>query len=101
MLVEKGKYVRIRKHLLLPEERLENIPASTRKVPLKAWIRGNLLEESELYEESKILTATGRVVEGTLKEVSPTYKHNFGEFVPEILQMKKTILTEFWGDDDE
>jgi len=85
----------------MPGERVKNIPESTTKVPLKSWIKGRLTEESELYEEATILTATKRKVVGTVKEVNPAYKHTFGEFVPEILKMREKILEEMWGDTDE
>ena len=101
MLVKKGTYVRIRQHLLLPGERSERLPLDTQKVPLKMWARGRLCEEAELFEEVSIKTASGRIVRGVLKEVEPKYKHSYGEFVDEILQMRERILSEMWGDDDD
>lgn len=101
MLVNKGTYVRVRKHLLLPGERAEGLPVDTQKVPFKMWARGRLCEEAELFEEVSIETASGRVVNGVLKEVEPKYKHSYGDFVDEILQMRKIILSEMWGDDDD
>ncbi len=99
MLVDKGKYVRIRKHILPPEQRASNIPEDTKKVPLKMWIKGRLVEEAELFEEAEIITATGRRVKGVLKEVEPKHKHSFGDFVEEILRMREIILAEMWGDE--
>ncbi|TVP96601.1 MAG: 2-amino-4-ketopentanoate thiolase [Acholeplasmatales bacterium] len=101
MLEKKGTYVRIRRHLLLPKERSGGLPKDTQEVPLKMWIRGRLCEEAELFEEVSIQTASGRVVSGVLKEVEPKYKHTYGDFVDEVLQMRETILSEMWGDDDD
>ena len=96
MLLKKGEFVRIREYLLSPEKRLSNVPEDTSKVPLKMWIKGELLEEVELFEKTRIKTATGRIVEGTVKEKQPKYKHNYGDFVEEIQVMRSTILTEMW-----
>jgi hypothetical protein len=65
------------------------------------WVRGRLLEESELFEETSILTATGRIVRGELKEVEPRYKHDFGDFVEELACVREVILKEMWGADDD
>lgn len=101
MLIEKGTFVRIRKNLLLPNERIKTIPSETAKVPFKMWIKGELLEEAELFEEAKIITATGRIVSGLVKEKTPRYKHSYGDFVEEIYQIRKIILNEMWGDFDD
>lgn len=101
MLVEKGKYVRVRNHLISPNERDKKLPSSTQKVPFKSWTKGYLVSESEMYEEAKIITATKREVTGVLKEVEPKYKHTFGDFVSEIHEMRTIILKEVWGERDE
>ena len=101
MLIDKGKYVRLRKHVLLPDNRAINIPNDTKKVPFKMWVKGQLTHEAELFEEAEIETATGRLVTGELKEVEPKYKHSFGEHIQEIHHMRKIILAEMWGDEDE
>jgi 2-amino-4-ketopentanoate thiolase alpha subunit len=101
MLIDKGKYVRLRKHVLLPDDRAANIPDDTKKVPLKMWVKGNLIHESELFEEAQVKTTTGRIVKGELKEVEPKYKHSYGDFIEEIYTMKNIILSEMWGNNDE
>lgn len=101
MLVDKGKYVRIRKHILLPGNRDKSVPEETQRVPLKMWVRGRLIEESELFEETKIQTTTGRIVKGELKEVEPRYKHDFGDFVEELSCVRDIILNEMWGDNHD
>ncbi len=100
MLVSKGKFVRIRKHVIFAENRDERVPDDTSQVPLKMWIKGRLLEESEMFEESQIITATGRLEKGILKEVEPRYKHTFGNYVEELQDVREIILREAWGADE-
>ncbi len=101
MLIPKGTYVRVRNHILKPENRVENIPDDTSNVPLKSWVKGHLTHEAELYEAAEIITETGRKVQGIVKEVEPKPRHDFGDFVPEIMKMRHQILNEVWGNDDE
>ena len=101
MLIDKGEYVRIRKYLLRPEDRLGGIPEETKKQPLKMWVKGRLNHESELFQPASITTATGRTLFGDVKETKPTHKFSYGAYVDEILQMREIILREMWGNDDE
>lgn len=94
-MINKGSYVRIRKTLLNPEERSSNLPEETKKVPYKMWVKGFLLEESEMFEISEIKTIDGRIVKGRIKEHNPSYKHNYGDFVEEALELRKRILGDF------
>ena len=100
-MIDKGTYVKIRKTLLKPEERAENLPIETRKVPYKMWVKGYLLQEADLFDIVTIKTITDRVVTGRLKEVEPPYKHSYGNFIPEILKMKDIILDDMYGEDNE
>lgn len=101
MLVKKNTFVRLRMYVLSPENRAANVPKDTATKPLKMWIKGRLNHEAELFEEAEVTTATGRKVKGTLKEVEPKYKHNYGEYVEEIQKMREIILSEMWSDRDE
>jgi hypothetical protein len=100
-MIDKGTYVRIRRTLLKPEERSENLPKETKKVPYKMWVKGYLLDEADLFDIVSIRTITGRVETGRLKEVQPPYKHSYGEFVPEILTLQDIILKDMYGDNNE
>ncbi|MBP1918849.1 2-amino-4-oxopentanoate thiolase subunit OrtA [Youngiibacter multivorans] len=92
MKVQKGTWVRIHRVILKPEERAENLPEDTAKVPLEAWTKGFLMEGSETGENAVIQTLTGRTVSGTLVQVNPTYDHGFGEeFIPEILYIGRDL----------
>jgi len=99
MNINKGTFVRIRRTLLQPSERAENLPEDTKKVPLKMWVKGRLLEESELFEYAHIQTVTGRTEYGRVKEVEPPYKHGFGDYVEEILQIREIILNDMYSGD--
>lgn len=101
MMIDKGTYVRIRKTLLESNERSENLPKETKVVPYKMWVKGFLQEEADLFDIVTIKTITGRVETGRLKEVNPPYKHSYGDFVPEILEMQSIILEDMYGDQNE
>ena len=99
-MIDKGTYVRIRKTLLKPEERSNNLPKETKKVPYKMWIKGYLLEEADLFDIVKIRTITGRIETGRLKEVHPPYKHSYGDYVSEILEIKDIIINDMYGENN-
>jgi len=99
-MIDKGTYVRIRRTILKPEERSKNLPKETKKVPFKMWIKGYLLEESDLFDIVKIKTITGRIETGRLKEANPPYKHSYGDFIPEILTLREIIKNDMYGKDN-
>ena len=65
------------------------------------WVKGFLQEESDLFDIVTIKTTTGRSETGRLKEAKPPYKHSYGNFVPELLELKNIILSDFHGDANE
>lgn len=94
-MIEKGSFVRIRRTILKPNERSTNLPEATKQVPYKLWVKGVLQEESELFDMGTVKTTTGRLETGRIKEVNPTYKHNYGEFVEESLKLREIILGDY------
>jgi len=94
-MIEKGSFVRIRKTILQPKERSSNLPKETTLVPFKMWVKGYLQEEQELFDNGTVRTVTGRLETGRIKENNPTYKHNYGEFVPEALRLREIIIGDF------
>lgn len=93
-------YVMIHLIVLGPEDRAPQVPDDTKAVPLELWAKGFLKQESaELGDVVTIETITGRSLEGELVEVSPTYRHSFGEFVPEILQIGLQLKSILFGGD--
>ena len=56
-----GDWVEVENTVLNPEERLDNLPASTKKAPLKMWVRGFLQAVSaDVGDQVKVKTLTGR-----------------------------------------
>lgn len=90
-MIKKGSWVQIHKIVLTPEERTAQIPDETKKVPLEMWVKGYLNEDSLLNELVSITTLTNRIETGTLIAVNPSYHHDYGDFVPELLQIDKLV----------
>lgn len=92
-MIKKGSWVQIHKVVLKPEERTAQIPEETKKVPLEMWVKGFLCEDSLMNDFVEITTLTGRTESGTLIAVNPSYHHDYGDFVPELLQIDKLVKT--------
>jgi len=92
MDAKKGDWVRIHNIVLKPEERAENLPEDTKKVPLEMWVKGFLLnDEANIGDEVEIETYIGRKTKGALVEVNPRWEHDFGEVVPELLHIGRHL----------
>lgn len=100
-MIEKGIFVRIRKTILKPNERSNNLPKETKQVPYKMWVKGYLQKEAELFDLVLIKTITGRIESGILKEIEPPYKHSYGDFVPELSTLTNIILSDVYGENNE
>jgi len=99
-MIKKGTWVQIHKIVLKPEDRTATLPEDTKKVPLEMWVKGFLLADADLLDSVTIKTLTGRVETGTLIKENPTYLHNYGDFVPEILEIDKIVKNELYGGED-
>lgn len=95
-----GDWVQIHQIVLNPDERAQNLPDDTKKVPLELWTKGFALTEANIGEDIKIKTMSGRVVKGTLVEVNPKYIHTFGDCVPELYYIDAQ-LREIMEDNNE
>jgi hypothetical protein len=98
-LIKKGSWVQIKKIILNPEQRANNLPEATKKVPLLLWVKGTLLTDSEIGNLVEIKTVTGRVETGELIEVNPSYLHNYGKYMPEIQEIDRIVKSTLFGDD--
>lgn len=98
-MIKKGAWVQIKKNIMKPEERAENIPADSKNVPLIMWVKGSLERDAELGDEVAVTTLTGRREEGTLVSINPSYKHDYGDFVPELLEINKKVKGIVFGDE--
>lgn len=87
-VAKKNDYVRIHRNILLPEERTGKLPEDTKNVPLEMWVKGFLQDESaQIGDTVTVKTVVGRLETGRLIEEKPCYALNYGEYVPEILQI--------------
>lgn len=85
---KRGDWVQIHNIVLTPEERAPQVPEDTKSVPLEMWVKGFLLEEeAEIGSEVEIKTITGRITRGKMIAINPYYDHNYGKFVPELIQI--------------
>ena len=92
MVAKKGDWVRIHSILMEAEDRAPGIPDDTAKVPYELWDKGILVsDKAEIGDAVRIETITGRKINGTLLETNPSYDHDFGEFIPEILMIDKQL----------
>ncbi len=96
-MIKKGSWVRIHKIILEPSERAPQIPEDTKATPLEMWDKGFLQEDSKVGDIVEVVTVTGRKEEGELVEVNPCYKHDFGEFVPELLEIDMQVREIVFG----
>jgi len=92
-----GDWVLIQWTTLTKEQRAPQIPDDTRQVPLETWVKGYLQINAEIGEEVTVKTVTGRLETGKLVEVNPTFRHSFGEFIPEILEIDRRLQTALYG----
>ena len=97
-MAKKNDWVQIHINVLKPEERATNIPDDTRHVPLEMWVKGHLLDETaDIGDLVRVRTKTGREVSGTLCAVNPSFKHNFGDYIPELDAIDDTVKSILFG----
>ena len=89
--MKKNDYVLVKNTVLNPSERAPQVPDDTKQVPLVMWVKGFLLEDSEIGKIATVKTMTGRTVEGEVVAHNPRYEHDFGDFVEELLYVGNQI----------
>ena len=82
-----GQWVEIGWTALSTGARAENIPDSTKEVPLLARVKGFALEPGEIGEVISVKTRTGRILQGELLVINPGYTHSFGEIPPQLIDV--------------
>ncbi|MDR3356833.1 MAG: 2-amino-4-ketopentanoate thiolase [Spirochaetaceae bacterium] len=90
-MVKKNTWVLIHRIILEPEKRAPQVPEDTKRAPLEMWVKGRLQADAELGGPARVTTRTGRTEEGTLLEANPAYRHGFGDFVPELLDISEQV----------
>lgn len=99
-MIKKGEWVLIHKNVLEASERAPQVPDDTKNVPLEMWVKGYLQADANVGDEVTVLTRTKRLVSGNLLEANPYYKHDYGKFVPELLQIGDQVREILFGGAD-
>lgn len=100
-IAKKGDWVRIYNIILESEQRSDNLPEDTKKVPLEMWDKGFLVnEEAKIGDIVTVRTIIDREIQGTLVTIHPFHQVNYGDGVVETLYIGKQ-LREMLGDADE
>jgi len=94
---KKDDWVIIHATVLTSDQRAPQVPADTSGVPLETWVKGYLQADAEIGSEVKVKTVSGRIETGKLIEVNPTYRHSFGNFIPEILEIDRRLHVALYG----
>ena len=84
---EAGTWVRIHGTVLHSDQRAAGLPSDTQSVPLEIWQKGRLCSDASIGEEVEIVTSTGRKVVGELTEANPTFSLDYGQFIPELIEI--------------
>jgi 2-amino-4-ketopentanoate thiolase alpha subunit len=100
-MILKGSYVEIQQTVLNSEERAYSIPDDTKNTPLNLWAKGWLLGDSEVGTEAAIKTVNARIIVGVITKKNPSYDHDFGEFIPEVMFIGAQAKVILRGDEIE
>lgn len=98
-MAKQGDWVLIHDVVLTPAQRAPQVPDDTKKVPLETWVKGFLTTDGEIGQHVTVKTVTGRLVEGDLVDVEPSYNHSFGKYIPELHQIGFQIREILFGGD--
>jgi 2-amino-4-ketopentanoate thiolase alpha subunit len=82
-----GSWVEVRQIVLPAGQRSPGVPSDTSQVDFVARVRGFLVEPAALGAEASVRTLIGREVRGFLAEVNPRNPADFGNPIPELLQL--------------
>ena len=93
-MAKKGDWVRIHSIVLKAEERTAKLPEDTKACDLEQWTKGFLLADAEIGDEVEVETVVGRIEKGTLIDDAPYYDHDYGHFVPELIEVDKVLRKE-------
>lgn len=91
-VAKKGDWVRVKNTILKVGERAPQIPDVTKKVPLEMFVNGFLQDEqAKAGDQARITSLAGRTLTGTLIEIMPGYKVDYGRPQPELLAIGPEI----------
>jgi len=93
MDAKKGDWAQIHTILLKAGERAERVPEETKCVPLELRVKGFINHDANIGDQVTLTTHTGRQIAGELVAVKPSYEHDFGQPIPELLTIGKELRT--------
>ena len=96
-MITKGTWVQIRSTILEAGRRAAGIPEDTAATPLVMWSKGRLLADGELGCQVLVKTAAGRQEQGILEAAEPMEALDYGQFVPELLQIGPQVRQILFG----
>lgn len=83
---KKGDWVRIHNTVLQVGERAPQVPEETKKVPLEMWINGFLVNDGAKVGDQVTIKSLAEIKhEGTMVDVQPVYRVDYGQPQPELL----------------
>ena len=95
MTAKKGDWVRIHAVIMAAADRSAGLPAETRATDIQMWTKGFLLTETaQIGDPVSVETYIGRIQDGTLTEIDPYYKHDYGKSLPELLYIGRQLRSE-------
>lgn len=95
-LYKAGDLVTIEQISLPAGERADSVPTDTANTPLLLWVKGKLQKDAYTGEEVEVETEIGRVVTGRLTNYPVNYQHHFGEYVPELAEVRQLVKAVLW-----
>lgn len=85
-VARKGDWVRIKNTILKVGERAPQVPEETRAVPLDMWVNGFLVNDQAAVGDQVAVTTLAELRrEGTLTDIKPVYRVDYGQTQPELL----------------
>lgn len=94
----KGDWVQICTVILPAGERAPQVPPETQAVPLKMFSKGYANQAAEVGQPVSITTVIGQILEGELVAINPRYGHDYGDPVPELLQIGIELRKQLQGE---
>jgi|SRR5699024_2918896 len=88
----KNQWVEIEQTLI--KNRVARIPEDTKQVPLKSYIQGFIEEDAYEGDEVVIKTLINRKHTGILINSDPTFTHDFGKPIEELLSIGMELKKE-------
>lgn len=96
-LISAGTWVEVTQVVLPAGHRPETVPADTRQTDLILRVRGFLTEPARPGDQATVRTLADRLLTGLLTDPTPRFSHDFGQPVPELLEVGSEIRRELRG----